>query len=132
MLHVEGQGSRHVSLVCRDVKKAARFFAEILEVPVDWERAEPDQPASFSIGPHTRIELYPSDRKGQTVSGQADPIALVVATRAELDYLVDKLEQYNVCYRGPVEQDESFHLYFETPDGHPLEVRLHKDEHDDT
>ncbi|NGQ95257.1 VOC family protein [Brevibacillus sp. SYP-B805] len=126
------KGVHHIALNCRDVMRVARFFAEILEVPVPLEKAVEGEPIYFMVGPQTRIGLHPAKEEGRNGIGQMDHIAFSVSTRAELDYLVDKLEAENICYRGPIERPESFNLYFETPEGHHLEVRLDKDEWDDT
>lgn len=125
------QGVHHIALNCRDVMQVARFFRDILEVPISLENVVEGDPIYFHIGPFTRIGLHSVTQQGTNGSGQVDHIAFSVATRDELDYLVDKLEAENICYRGPIERPMSYNLYFETPDGHHLEVRLDKDETDD-
>ncbi|MFM1653732.1 VOC family protein [Brevibacillus sp. B_LB10_24] len=130
MLHL--QRVHHIALNCRDVMKVAVFFKEILEVPIDLSQVSETDPLYFQVGQETRIGLHPYSSEGQNGIGQVDHIAFSVASRAELDYLVDKLEAENICYRGPIERPQSYNLYFETPDGHHLEVRLDKDENDDT
>ncbi len=125
------QGVHHIALNCQDVMSVARFFKEILEVPLSLENITEGNPVYFHLGPHTRIGLHSVANAGNNGSGQVDHIAFSVATRDELDYLVDKLEGENICYRGPIERPTSYNLYFETPDGHHLEVRLDKDENDD-
>jgi len=129
MLHL--QGVHHIALNCRDVMLVARFFKEILEIPINLETVTDSNPVYFHIGPHIRIGLHAVTQAGNNGIGQVDHIAFSVATRDELDYLVDKLEAENICYRGPIERPTSYNLYFETPDGHHLEVRLDKDESDD-
>ncbi|WP_126428494.1 VOC family protein [Brevibacillus marinus] len=125
------QGVHHIALNCRDPLKTAEFFKEILEVPIALEEVDERQPIYFMLGTHTRIGLHQSDAAGQNGIGQVDHIAFSVATRAEIDYLVDKLEVQNIPYRGPIERPTSYNLYFETPDGHHLEVRVEKDEQDE-
>jgi glyoxylase I family protein len=130
MFHLNGV--HHIALNCRDVMKVARFFQEILEVPISLKQIAEGEPVYFFVGTQTRIGLHPAKEEGRNGIGQVDHIAFSVSTRAELDYLVDKLEAENICYRGPIERTGSFHLYFESPEGHHLEVRLDKDEFDDT
>ncbi len=125
------QGVHHIALNCRNVRKVAQFFKDILEVPVDLDGIIDGQPVYFHVGSHTRIGLHPREEDGANGAGQVDHIAFTVGTRDELDYLVDKLEAENIGYRGPIERPTSFNLYFETPDGHHLEVRLDRDEQDD-
>lgn len=130
MFHLKGV--HHIALNCSDVVKVAHFFKEILEVPIPEENIVEGAPVYFQIGTYTRIGLHPfSGDNGKGGVGQVDHIAFSVTSRAELDYLVDKLEAENICYRGPIARPTSFNLYFETPDGHHLEVRLDKDEFDE-
>jgi glyoxylase I family protein len=130
MFHLKGV--HHIALNCRDVVKVARFFKDVLEVPIPEEHLTEGAPIYFQIGSYTRIGLHPytGDEERNGV-GQVDHIAFTITSRAELDYLVDKLEAENICYRGPIARPESFNVYFETPEGHHLEVRLDKDEFDD-
>jgi|GEM_PF-602709 len=129
MFHLKGV--HHIALHCRDVVKVARFFKEILEVEIPLENLSPGAPVYFQIGTNTRIGLHPYDGEdGRNGAGQVDHIAFSISSREELDYLVDKLEAENICYRGPIERPESYNVYFETPDGHHLEVRYDKDELD--
>jgi len=122
----------HIALNCSDVVKVARFFKDILEVPIPEENMTEGAPVYFQIGSYTRIGLHPhGGEAGKGGVGQVDHLAFSVQSRAELDYLVDKLEAENICYRGPITQPTSYNLYFETPDGHHLEVRLDKDEFDE-
>ncbi|WP_134684200.1 VOC family protein [Brevibacillus migulae] len=125
-------GVHHIALNCRDVMKVARFFQEILELPIQLDQIVEGEPLYFTVGTQTRIGLHAAKEEGRNGIGQVDHIAFSVSTRDELDYLVDKLEVENICYRGPIERPTSFNLYFETPEGHHLEVRLDKDEFDDT
>ncbi|GAA4713264.1 VOC family protein [Brevibacillus fulvus] len=118
------KGVHHIALNCRDVQKVAQFFKEILEVPIPAENMADGAPVYFEIGSYTKIGLHPSNEERREGIGYVDHIAFAVETRAELDYLVDKLEAKNICYRGPIERESSYNLYFETPDGHHLEVRL--------
>ncbi|QQE75172.1 VOC family protein [Brevibacillus composti] len=130
MFHLKGV--HHIALNCRDVVKVARFFKDILEVPIPEADIEEGAPIYFQIGTYTRIGLHPyAGDDGKNGIGQVDHISFSVTSRAELDYLVDKLEAENICYRGPITRPASFNLYFETPDGHHLEVRLDKDELDE-
>ncbi|MFS0553567.1 VOC family protein [Brevibacillus sp. 179-C9.3 HS] len=122
----------HIALNCSDVVKVARFFKDILEVPIPEENMTEGAPVYFQIGTYTRIGLHPhGGAEGKGGVGQVDHLAFSVQSRAELDYLVDKLEAENICYRGPITQPTSYNVYFETPDGHHLEVRLDKDEFDE-
>jgi len=129
MFHLKGV--HHIALNCRDVMKVARFFQDILEVPLPLEGKEKG-PIYFMVGSQVRIGLHPAEREGQNGIGQVDHIAFSITTKDELDYLVDKLEAENICYRGPIESPQSFNVYFTTPEGHQLEVRLDKEEGDDT
>ncbi|CAM5782506.1 MULTISPECIES: VOC family protein [Brevibacillus] len=130
MFHLKGV--HHIALNCQDVVKVARFFKDILEVPIPEEDIEEGAPIYFQIGTYTRIGLHAYEgEEGKNGVGQVDHIAFSLTSRAELDYLVDKLEAENICYRGPITRPTSFNLYFETPDGHHLEVRLDKDELDE-
>lgn len=129
MFHLEGV--HHIALNCRDVVKVARFFKEILEIPISLENIAEGAPVYFQIGSYTRIGLHQHPEDGHDGAGQVDHIAFTVGSHDELDYLVDKLEAENVCYRGPIERPDSYNLYFETPDGHHLEVRLDKEELDE-
>ncbi|WP_425622617.1 VOC family protein [Brevibacillus borstelensis] len=130
MFHLKGV--HHIALNCQDVVKVARFFKDILEVPIPEEDIEEGAPIYFQIGTYTRIGLHAYEgEEGKNGVGQVDHIAFFLTSRAELDYLVDKLEAENICYRGPITRPTSFNLYFETPDGHHLEVRLDKDELDE-
>ncbi|MGE5703293.1 MAG: VOC family protein [Clostridia bacterium] len=126
------KGVHHIALNCRDAMKVALFFKDILEIPISLENLVEGEPIYFQFGDKTRIGLHQISQDGRNGTGQVDHIAFTVATHDELDYLVDKLETRNICYRGPIERPASFNLYFETPDGHHLEVRLDKDEDDDT
>ncbi len=130
MFHVKG--IHHIALNCRNVMRVAVFFRDILEIPIPLEQLAEGEPIYFQFGDMTRIGLHPCSREGTNGTGQIDHIAFSVATHDELDYLVDKLEAENICYRGPIERPTSYNLYFESPDGHHLEVRLDKDEFDDT
>lgn len=131
-MNVSFEGVHHIALNCSDVVKVARFFKDILEVPIPEENMVEGAPVYFQIGTYTRIGLHPhGGAEGKGGVGQVDHLAFSVTSRAELDYLVDKLEAENICYRGPITQPTSFNLYFETPDGHHLEVRLDKDEFDE-
>lgn len=125
------QGVHHIALNCRNPLKTAAFFRDILEVPISLDEVDEGQPIYFMLGAHTRIGLHQADAGGQNGAGQVDHVAFSVATRAEIDYLVDKLEVQNIPYRGPIERPTSYNLYFETPDGHHLEVRVEKDEQDE-
>lgn len=129
MFHLKGV--HHIALNCRDVVKVAGFFKEILEVSIPTEKIVEGAPIYFQIGSYTRIGLHLHDVEGRNGIGQIDHLAFSVTSRAELDYLVDKLEAENIRYRGPIEQSASFNLYFESPEGHQLEVRLDKDELDE-
>lgn len=125
------RGVHHIALNCRNVMKVAHFFQDILEIPIDLDQIEEGTPVYFHVGNYTRIGLHHWEDDGKNGVGQVDHVAFSIGTRDELDYLVDKLEENNICYRGPIERPMSFNLYFETPDGHHLEVRLDRDEHDE-
>ncbi|TGV30512.1 VOC family protein, partial [Mesorhizobium sp. M00.F.Ca.ET.186.01.1.1] len=59
MFHLKGV--HHIALNCSDVVKVARFFKDILEVPIPEENIVDGAPVYFQIDTYTRIALHLND-----------------------------------------------------------------------
>lgn len=115
----------HVELYVRDIPAAARWYREVLglELVKAWD----PQPWFIGRG-ETYLALFQAD------ADAPPPIAGNVATpmrfnrvafrtdREGFETAQKQLRDHGVSFRGPIDHEVAFSIYFSDPDGHPLEI----------
>ncbi|MFO0808922.1 MAG: VOC family protein [Gemmataceae bacterium] len=107
----------HVEVFVRDIEAAAKWYAEVLGLRelYRWD------PAPVMIGAGgTMLALFPAEAKIEPGHGWHR-----VAWRTDrtgFEAAQAHLQALGVPFRGPVDHDISWSIYFSDPDGHALEI----------
>lgn len=115
----------HVEVLVRDIDASARWYADVLGLRElhRW----PSGPLMIGAG-GTMLALFPADTAAVAPKSSDDASQfrfLRVAWRTDRTGFAAAqahLKALGVPFRGPVDHDISWSIYFSDPDGHALEV----------
>ncbi len=114
----------HVEVLVRDLEASARWYRETLglEEVARWD----PEPVMIAAG-DTKLALFKATEEGKN----PDPVGEGKAHWHLVAFLTDAagfavaqehLLSLSIPFRGPVDHDLSWSIYFEDPDGNPLEI----------
>jgi glyoxalase family protein len=125
------RGIHHITLICSDVERTARFYTEVLGLRLVKRTVNFDDPDArhYYFGdrlgsPGTVITFfeYPRMARGRLGLGVTHHLALTVDSAAEqLDWKA-RLEAQGVDVSGPHDRRYFQSIYFRDPDGVILEI----------
>ncbi len=112
----------HVEVLVRDLDAAARWYRDALGL-VEQRRWEPEPVMIGAAGGGPMLALF---RAGGGSTPAAGPHWHRVAWRApdREDFAAAQrhLAALGIPFRGPVDHDVAWSIYFHDPDGNPLEI----------
>ena len=115
----------HVEVLVHDIDASIRWYADVLGLR-EYSRHEPG-PVMIGAG-NTKIALFKAagDATPPMPTKPATPLRwLLVAwrtTREGFERAQRHLSAHGVAFHGPIDHDDSFSIYFNDLDGHPLEI----------
>lgn len=116
----------HVEVFVRDLEVAAKWYGELLGLRVI-HRWDPE-PIFLGVG-GTALALFladgPKRGKPADASATSEPYWHRVAwrtTRDGFDAAQRHLAERGIVFRGPIDHDIAWSIYFSDPDGNPLEI----------
>lgn len=126
-------GINHVATLTTDMDRAIRFYEQAFEATVVHEVPKTDDHPWMKIvdiggGAALNVFEVPAEdiigeRSRQGHRGAIDHFAFAVASRAELEAMVDRLREAGALEVGEVQQlGPELSLFFRDPDGMDLEV----------
>ena len=121
----------HVEVFVRDIDAAARWYAEVLGL-VEVARWDPE-PVMIGAG-GTKLALFRASADAASAAGGESPSSLRwhrVAwrtDRAGFENAQKHLRDRGVAFRGPIDHGIAQSVYFQDPDGHPLEITWYEEE----
>jgi len=115
----------HVEVFVRDIDAAARWYADVLGLAevVRWN----PEPVMIGAG-GTKLALFQAAPDAAAVAGGESPSSLRwhrVAwhtDREGFEAAQRHLRDRGVAFRGPIDHGIAQSIYFQDPDGHPLEI----------
>ena len=120
------QSIDHVEVFVRDIPAAIRWYGDVLGL-VELQRWDPE-PVMIGAG-STKLALFLAPAGAPAWS---DKIAAAMRWH-RVAWLTDRigfeaaqkhLAVMGVAFRGPVDHGQSASIYFQDPDGHPLEITV--------
>lgn len=120
----------HVEVLVRDLDAAARWYGEVLGL-VEQRRWEPEPVMIGAAGGGPMLALFLADgaaERGAVREGAGHgsrPHWHRVAWRADRDGFAAAqrhLTALGIAFRGPVDHEVAWSIYFQDPDGNPLEI----------
>ena len=110
----------HVEVFVRDLEAAAQWYAEVLGLK-EVCRWEPE-PVMIGAG-GTKLALFRADPgAGRTAPGLHWHRVAWRTTRVGFEAAQKHLSRLGIQFRGPIDHNSAWSIYFEDPDGHPLEI----------
>jgi catechol 2,3-dioxygenase len=115
----------HVEVFVRDIEDAIRWYGEVLglEETARWD----PEPVMIGAG-GTQLALFRARAGAQPLAEGESPVSLRwhrVAwhtDRAGFEEAQRHLSGLGIAFRGPIDHETAFSIYFQDPDGHPLEI----------
>jgi catechol 2,3-dioxygenase-like lactoylglutathione lyase family enzyme len=115
------QSIDHVEVFVRSIPDAIRWYGDVLGLR-EMARWDPEpvmigaggtQLALFQAGPSTEV-VEPPALRWHRVAWKTD--------RAGFEAAQAHLASMGISFRGPVDHGTAWSIYFQDPDGHPLEI----------
>ncbi len=113
-------GIDHVEVFVRDLDAAARWYAEVLGLKEmsGWE----PEPVMIGAG-GTKLALFRADPGAKAASPGLNWHRVAWrTTRVGFEAAQKHLSSLGIQFRGPIDHQRAWSIYFEDPDGHPLEI----------
>lgn len=123
-------GIHHIALNVRDLDQAERFYTDVLGFPVTHRFHKGLRHLMMDTG-NAMIALF-EDADLDTapawkVLGEDGYMHLAFgAPKDQFETIVEELKTKNITINGPVQRGQGKSIYFNDPDGNPLEI--HYDE----
>jgi catechol-2,3-dioxygenase len=114
----------HVEVFVRDLEASVRWYAEVLGLR-EVCRFEP-HPIMIGIG-GTMLALFQA--RGERGANGTSPHWHLTAWQTDPEGFAaaqEHLRELGVPFRGPVDHDIAWSIYFDDPDGNPLEITYYK------
>ena len=111
----------HVEVLVRDLAAAARWYGEVLGL-AERHRWDPE-PVMIGREDGPALALFQAG-EGRPATGEA-PRWHRVAWRTDAPGFAaaqDHLRSLGITFRGPIDHDIAESIYFQDPDGNPLEI----------
>ncbi|MFQ5693308.1 MAG: VOC family protein [Nitrospinota bacterium] len=124
-------GIHHITLICRDMDRTAKFYTEVLGLRLVKRTVNYDDPSSkhFYFGdasgsPGTVLTFFerPDGAQAQMGVGIAHHLALTVKDEAEQLAWKERREAAGVAVAGPFDRTYFKSIYFHDPDGIIIEM----------
>ena len=115
----------HVEVFVRDVEASIQWYDTVLGLK-EYFRSDPG-PVMIGAG-DTKLALFKADADASSPIGSRPKAPLrwrLVAWRTTRDGLMAaqrQLTENGVAFDGPIDHDGPVSIYFNDPDGHPLEI----------
>lgn len=115
----------HVEVFVRDLEAAARWYREVLglEELMRWD----PEPVMIGVG-GTKLALFQADSSPRKDPGDA-PHWHLTAWHTDVDGFAaaqEHLKSLGIPFRGPIDHGRANSVYFDDPDGNPLEITYYK------
>ena len=128
-------GLNHVAYRCRDASETARFYRDVLGMPLAHVIVQDRVPSTQEFAPHCHLFFEMADGswvaffdiadetevEQETNPDWAQHLAMEVATLGVLEARKKSLEDHGVSVLGPVDHGFITSIYFRDPSGHRLE-----------
>ena len=116
----------HVEVFVRDLDAAVRWYGEVLglQETSHWD----PEPVMIGAG-DTMLALFKADGDGRPDLHDTSPHWHRTAWRTDAKGFEDAqehLRRLGIPFRGPVDHDLSWSIYFDDPDGNLLEITYYK------
>ena len=114
----------HVEVLVKDLEASARWYRDVLGLE-EVGRWEPE-PIMIAVG-GTKLALFRATEAGHN----ANPQGAGRARWHRVAFLTDEagfadaqehLSSLGIPFRGPIDHEVSWSVYFQDPDGNPLEI----------
>jgi catechol-2,3-dioxygenase len=112
----------HVEVLVRDLDAAARWYREVLGL-VEQRRWDPEPVMIGGAGGGPMLALFQAGDSDRPPAG--GPHWHRVAWRTDREQFAAAqrhLAALGIPFRGPVDHDVAWSIYFQDPDGNPLEI----------
>lgn len=115
----------HVEVFVRDIEASIRWYGEVLGL-AEIQRWDPE-PVMIGVG-GTMLALFAAAADAAPAPRSEAPSSLRwhrVAwntDRSGFEAAQQHLARVGIPFRGPVDHDTALSIYFQDPDGHPLEI----------
>lgn len=122
-------GIDHVEVFVRDIDASIRWYGEVLGLR-ETSRWVPE-PVMIGAGT-TNLALFRAapDARPLATGESREPLRWHrVAWRTDaagLRAAQEHLERLRISFRGPVDHQTAWSIYFQDPDGHPLEITTYR------
>ena len=128
-MHFAVERIDHVEVFVRDLEASARWYNEVLGLR-EICRWDP-HPVMIGTG-GTMLALFQAEGERQDGPPRAPHWHLTAwqTDPAGFDAAQEHLRHLGVPFRGPVDHDIAWSIYFSDPDGNPLEITYYKDSPD--
>jgi catechol 2,3-dioxygenase-like lactoylglutathione lyase family enzyme len=110
----------HVEAYVRDLDSSARWYREVLGL----EEVRRWHPEPLMIGRGgTKLALFRANSAQRQSDGGLDWHRVAWKTdRAGFEAAQKHLRKLGIKFRGPIDHEIAHSIYFNDPDGHPLEI----------
>jgi catechol 2,3-dioxygenase len=119
----------HVEVLVHDLERSVRWYGEVLGLK-EIGRFEPHPIMIGAGGTMLALFLAQEPRRGPAPLDRQDPHWHLVAFRTdESDFAAaqEHLRSLGIPFRGPIDHQVSQSIYFQDPDGNPLELTWYSD-----
>ena len=110
----------HVEVLVRDIDESSHWYADILGLR-EVARWDPE-PVMIATG-STKLALFRADSATRLpATGLYWRRVAFLTDAAGFEQAQEHLRQRGIRFQGPVDHGTAWSIYFEDPDGHPLEI----------
>ena len=115
----------HVEVFVRDIDASIHWYAKVLGLK-EYFRSDPE-PVMIGAG-DTKLALFTAETNAPSPipSNPREPLRWrLVAWRTTPERFAEAqrhLKEHGVAFDGPIDHDGPVSIYFNDPDGHPLEI----------